>query len=178
MIQVFDQIKFFHRSGYTHGDVRPANILILADGKPCLIDFVTATELGRKIEWIHGTILYMANDLLVKNATEPFAFIFKQRFDLESFAYAILDCADVHFIQTLLRECALSSTSKQENIEFRYFESRKLTLGRIRSVPPPDHFSYPVIVSIFFKFYDRLMAVKDDLTENDYVDLRVTLKSK
>src|SRR5439155_541953 len=46
--QVADALEYVHRSGVVHGDVKPGNMLVPADGSPVrLADFGVARRLGR-----------------------------------------------------------------------------------------------------------------------------------
>ena len=60
-------LQRLHRMGYVHGDVKPENILVRADGSTCLADFgITAKTLRGG----QGTHEYMAPELLVGDGDE------------------------------------------------------------------------------------------------------------
>lgn len=67
MEQVAAGLEHAHRSGILHRDVKPANILVTAEGQPMLLDFnlssdVVAQSLSRSI--VGGTIPYLAPEQL------------------------------------------------------------------------------------------------------------------
>lgn len=61
-------LQYAHERGFIHRDVKPANILVKANGKPVLADFgIAFTEQEMRGETIttSGTLAYMAPELLV-----------------------------------------------------------------------------------------------------------------
>lgn len=175
-IKLFDEIEKLHEFGYTHCDIRPANVLILeGDDDPCLIDFVTATEHDKTLNWFQGTLIYMAKDLLY--AEKPF--LFKRRYDMESFCYSILDCADKHFSDTFLRpvdEDFMELEFLPDNEYFLFANLREKQLLKLRENQELFHFPNQRFVNLFFSFYDKLMTIKDDLKEEDYGELKNILE--
>ena len=55
LIQLADAIEAFHSHGFEHLDLRPANVLIAADGRPRLLDFGIAEPTGHQPELPRGT---------------------------------------------------------------------------------------------------------------------------
>jgi serine/threonine-protein kinase len=49
-----------HAAGVVHGDFKPDNVLLAADGGVHLVDFGSAWELGRNPRTVHGTPAYLA----------------------------------------------------------------------------------------------------------------------
>jgi eukaryotic-like serine/threonine-protein kinase len=62
-------LEHAHASGFTHGDLKPANILLQADGSPVLVDFNLAQsmvpQLAGSQDHVGGTVAYMAPEQLV-----------------------------------------------------------------------------------------------------------------
>lgn len=180
-VKVFDEIEKLHQFGYTHSDIRPANVLILEDNCPCLIDFVTATPHGTTLDWLQGTLFYMAEGLL--RTETPFRYM--KKYDLESFCYSFLDCADKHFSNSFLRPeesdlIGLNSFANNDNIKFADLRQKALNrLGKYHQFGPDNHFLEERYVSLFFSLLGKLNTVIDgeDLNENDYADLRNILES-
>jgi hypothetical protein len=172
-LEIFDQIKAMHDLGYTHADIRPANVLILETGLPCLIDFVTATKHGEIITWLQGTLIYMADELL--NLKPPY--LFKKKFDMESFCYLMLDCADIHFVNSFLRP-RTDDVFDFANVEVSYAAIRQERLRLLRhSVDAENHFVDKRFVTLFFNFFDKLNEISDDLINRNYIELRQIISS-
>ena len=55
LIQLADAIEAFHSHGFVHLDLKPANVLIAADGRPRLLDFGIAEPIGHPPEIPRGT---------------------------------------------------------------------------------------------------------------------------
>ena len=60
-------LQRLHRLGWVHGDIKPENILVRADGSPCLADFGIT---GKILRGGQGTHEYMAPELLVGDGDE------------------------------------------------------------------------------------------------------------
>ncbi len=64
--QLAQAVAGMHRRGVIHRDITPANIVLSADGSPCLVDFALATSLAEmRPEFTHhteiaGTLAYLA----------------------------------------------------------------------------------------------------------------------
>ena len=55
LIQIADAVEAFHAHGFVHLDLKPANVLIAADGHPRLLDFGIAEPIGHRPEVPRGT---------------------------------------------------------------------------------------------------------------------------
>jgi eukaryotic-like serine/threonine-protein kinase len=55
LIQIADAVEAFHSHGFVHLDLKPANVLIAADGRPRLLDFGIAEPIGHPPEVVRGT---------------------------------------------------------------------------------------------------------------------------
>jgi serine/threonine protein kinase len=55
LIQLADAVEAFHSHGFVHLDLKPANVLIAADGRPRLLDFGIAEPIGHPPEVARGT---------------------------------------------------------------------------------------------------------------------------
>jgi serine/threonine protein kinase len=174
-IEIFDQIKALHDLGYTHGDIRPANILVLNDDTPRLIDFVTVTKKGEVLNWQQGTLLFMAEDVLRQNGP----YIYKSKYDMESLFYSFLDCSDVHYSRSFLSSCInIDFDSNDANFNEQTFaDSRKTRLADLKASKDPFHFKYPKFVDLFFELFDKLADIPGDLNEQDYHEFRQILES-
>jgi tRNA A-37 threonylcarbamoyl transferase component Bud32 len=65
--QVGEALAYAHRRNIVHGDVKPENILLAADGRPRLLDFGVARltpEAGPSASVTHGTAAYAAPEVL------------------------------------------------------------------------------------------------------------------
>ena len=178
-IEIFDQIKALHEFGFTHCDIRPANILILEDDSPCLIDFVTVTKIGSSFDFFPGTLVYMAEKLLISEKNSIFTY--KCKYDMESFFYSILDCVDRHYSTSFLRSCIdLDPNNINTNFNEKTFAClRKSRLDNLRASNGMVHFKNSKFVELFFKLFDKLSQIPNDLdlSQSDYVDLRQILVS-
>lgn len=172
-IEVFDQLKMLHDFGYTHCDVRPANIIILEGDKPCLIDLVTVTKHGVLLGGLQGTDIYMSDELLRCKA--PYSY--KRKYDLESLVYSILDCSDKHYSKKFLSSVELDNYVTDLTMEEEYANKRKDKLEKLREIPDTNHFLYPKLVELFFKLYDKLNTIIDDVNEEDYIQLKAIFQS-
>jgi serine/threonine protein kinase len=55
LIQLADAVEAFHSHGFVHLDLKPANVLMAADGRPRLLDFGIAEPIGHPPEIARGT---------------------------------------------------------------------------------------------------------------------------
>jgi hypothetical protein len=55
LIQIADAVEAFHAHGFVHLDLKPANVLMAADGHPRLLDFGIAEPIGHRPEVPRGT---------------------------------------------------------------------------------------------------------------------------
>jgi hypothetical protein len=55
LIQLADAVEAFHSHGFVHLDLKPANVLMAADGRPRLLDFGIAEPIGHPPEVPRGT---------------------------------------------------------------------------------------------------------------------------
>ncbi|MFO0796963.1 MAG: serine/threonine-protein kinase [Gemmataceae bacterium] len=58
-----DAVAYLHDTGVTHGDIKPANVVVGRGGSPCLIDFNLSTRDAGPAA-VRGTPGYMAPELL------------------------------------------------------------------------------------------------------------------
>ena len=87
-----------HRLGVAHGDLKPANILLTADGHPLLFDFNLAVDWGHcnPSGDLGGTLAYLAPERL-KAVAEPGAPTIPRARDRHK--------ADIYAMGLILREC-------------------------------------------------------------------------
>jgi len=78
LCDVLDALHLLHRLGLRHGDVKPENVVVDAQGRAVLIDLGCATELGRATSTLSGTPGYLAPELregqLADERADLFAF--------------------------------------------------------------------------------------------------------
>ena len=78
MIQVLNELKKLHIFGFTHGDIRPANILVIKEEgkndteKACLIDFDYSHRIGTSLDSVFGTKEFMAEKLIFMDTMNEF----------------------------------------------------------------------------------------------------------
>jgi len=73
--QTADALAALHRAGFVHGDVKPDNIRILAEGNALLLDLGFAHRPGENASFLEegyvlGTLSYLAPELCGKNPTD------------------------------------------------------------------------------------------------------------
>lgn len=68
-----EALAHLHDAGFVHADVKPANILVAADGTPRLIDFGSARERARPGTAAGGTPGFVAPERLAGEAATPAA---------------------------------------------------------------------------------------------------------
>lgn len=62
--QLLDVLDFLHGHGIVHGDLKPRNILVDADGRPTLCDFGVADTPEESVEGFSGTLGFVAPESL------------------------------------------------------------------------------------------------------------------
>jgi hypothetical protein len=68
LIQLADAVEAFHSHGFVHLDLKPANVLIAADGRPRLLDFGIAEPIGHPPEIARGTPGYASPEVTAGGA--------------------------------------------------------------------------------------------------------------
>jgi serine/threonine protein kinase len=63
-VRLADALAYLHRSGVSHGDLKPSNVILGSGGHPYLIDFNLATGLNDSLLRCGGTVPYMAPERL------------------------------------------------------------------------------------------------------------------
>ena len=101
-VQLADALSYTHRRDICHGDIKPSNILIAADGKPMLLDFNLARERNTGTTRVGGTIPYMSPEVM-KNLffrDGPGPSEVGVRSDLYSLAIVLYEllCGDLPFV--------------------------------------------------------------------------------
>ena len=83
MSQVAEGLECAHRNGVVHRDVKPANIMVRADGRVKIMDFgIARVTQGRDATrltqegWVVGTLLYMAPEQFAGGEVDPLCDIF------------------------------------------------------------------------------------------------------
>ena len=70
-IQILEVLHHLHGQGVIHGDIKPSNILISTDGIPTLVDFGSATFVGKQMKGFHGTLGFAAPEVLAGEVPTP-----------------------------------------------------------------------------------------------------------
>ncbi|KAJ4462508.1 hypothetical protein PAPYR_478 [Paratrimastix pyriformis] len=68
--QFVDALQLLHQIGFTHGDLRPSNLLAREGRRAFLIDFGVATKIGDPRD-LHGDLLYRSDRLLAGKGPKP-----------------------------------------------------------------------------------------------------------
>src|SRR5882762_304974 len=68
LIQLADAVEAFHSHGFVHLDLKPANVLMAADGRPRLLDFGIAEPIGHPPEIARGTPGYASPEVAAGGA--------------------------------------------------------------------------------------------------------------
>jgi serine/threonine protein kinase len=68
LIQLADAVEAFHSHGFVHLDLKPANVLMAADGRPRLLDFGIAEPIGHAPEVPRGTPGYASPEVAAGGA--------------------------------------------------------------------------------------------------------------
>ena len=68
LIQIADAVEAFHSHGFVHLDLKPANVLIAADGMPRLLDFGIAEPIGHPPEVVRGTPGFASSEVTAGGA--------------------------------------------------------------------------------------------------------------
>jgi transcriptional regulator with GAF, ATPase, and Fis domain/serine/threonine protein kinase/lipopolysaccharide biosynthesis regulator YciM len=76
IIDVLHALRWLHALGLRHGDVKPSNVLVRADGRAVLIDLGCARPLGGPFAELSGTPAYMAPELLAGRSADGRADLF------------------------------------------------------------------------------------------------------
>lgn len=70
-IDVADALHAMHKAGYVHADIKPNNIMLLANGHVKVIDFGQSCKIGHRKERIQGTPDYIAPEQLNRHPLDP-----------------------------------------------------------------------------------------------------------
>ena len=68
LIQLADAVEAFHSHGFAHLDLKPANVLMAADGRPRLLDFGIAEPIGHPPQVPRGTPGYASPEVVAGGA--------------------------------------------------------------------------------------------------------------
>ena len=95
LLPLLDALAFIHKAGVVHRDIKPINILVGPDRRPCLVDFGIAIAPGdgedefTKDGQMIGTPLYMSPEQLMGNPVDS-------RSDLFSFGIVLFESMTGH----------------------------------------------------------------------------------
>ncbi|MEX0299193.1 MAG: serine/threonine-protein kinase, partial [Kordiimonas sp.] len=114
--QLIDALATAHENGIVHADIKPANILVRADGCPVLVDFGLAKVINASTDletvtddsllntMVHGTLSYMAPEVMRGDAADEKSDIFSlgavfyEMFNGERAFKAPSDAETIHLI--------------------------------------------------------------------------------
>lgn len=170
-----DEIVKLHKFGFTHGDIRPDNTLLLNDSdnadKICLIDFEWANRIETPLETYFGTSLYTATNLIMKDERP---FIFLKSYDLESFVISFLDCIAPDLLQMIIQKYKPGDEMIDEFT--KYAVSKDLILFRdtiIHNIVSSEHptelegiIYNSDLVKIFIALYHEINELKSNSNSN------------
>jgi predicted Ser/Thr protein kinase len=61
---IADALAHLHAAGVAHGDLKPSNVIVRADGRPVVIDLGTALLRDQEVKGFRGTLGYAAPEVL------------------------------------------------------------------------------------------------------------------
>lgn len=136
-------LQRLHRMGYVHGDIKPENILVRADGSTCLADFGIT---GKSLRGGQGTHEYMAPELLVGDGDE--------RVDWWAFGILAHELvqgappwvhADKETLQRLITKAHVTYTTRMPHV------FRRLLEGLLQPIPRNRLTGDKVVAHTFFR---------------------------
>jgi tetratricopeptide (TPR) repeat protein len=68
--QIADALAYLHAQELVHGDLKPSNVLMSWAGKPLLLDFNVSVDRRIEIDFVGGTVPYMAPEQLEATVTQ------------------------------------------------------------------------------------------------------------
>ena len=178
MIQVLNELKKLHIFGFTHGDIRPANILVIKEEgkhntqKACLIDFDYSHRIGTSLDSVFGTKEFMAEKLIFMDTVNEFRLEYKEIFDLESYVYTFLDCIAFEFFDLLNLEFNPSNSDCDQNLTFakEFIKFRSESISEIVYNSDPKQLASircnKKLLNIFRLLYKEIKNVKPSFSLN------------
>lgn len=120
-------IKFAHSQGFVHGDLKPANILMIGD-VPKIADFGAARSLREKFSYVRGSGNWMAREVLTRQSDVDKE---SDYFSFGAIAYMILSGRHPFFSND--PSCL---TSEEDNIKCSRFRLKPLDKKLSPGTPP------------------------------------------
>jgi len=144
LIQLADAIEAFHSHGFVHLDLKPANVLMAADGRPRLLDFGIAEPIGHPPEVPRGTPGYASPEVAAGGAASRASDVY----GLAAIAKQLLGAHPTPRVASVLR--------------------RGLEADPARRYGRPRTFVYSVAIAVLI---DEELAVVERVTRNARVAL-------
>jgi len=149
--QLVDVIQKLHDAGYVHGDIKPSNVLVDAEGQVRLIDLGVAHRVGDPASGFKGTLGYAAPELLKGSAPSP--------------------ATDLYGFGALLYSCITGRTP------FVAPDPAALTYLPLVSLPPPPAAFVPDIPSTLNQLLLALLAREPRRRPSSLTRVRDALRS-
>ncbi len=151
MMQVVDGLRHMHDSGVIHGDIKPSNLLVDAQGRPTLIDLGVATLTEDPDPDFRGTLGFAAPELLRGERPTP--------------------ASDLYSLGATLYFCLTGKTP------FTPDDPAALTYLPLVSLPSPPSTWAPEVPMLLEQAVMKLLARRPESRPSDLTKVRRALQA-